>query len=46
MSEPRLMDWRKQEAAILSYYPEAHKINGDQSESAVWSAIQEVLGPR
>jgi len=46
LSEPRLMDWRKQEAAILSYYPDAHKINGDQSESQVWSAIQEVLGAR
>jgi adenylate kinase len=44
LSEPRLEDWRKQEAAILSYYPEAHKINGNQPESVVWNAVQEVLG--
>jgi adenylate kinase len=46
LSEPRLEDWRKQEAAILSYYPGAHKINGNQSEGQVWAAIQEVLGAR
>jgi len=46
LSEPRLVDWRKQEEAILSYYPDAHKINGDQSEGQVWAAIQEVLGSR
>ena len=46
MSEPRLMDWRKQEEAILSYYPDAHKINADQSEGQVWAAVQEVLESR
>jgi adenylate kinase len=46
MSEPRLLDWRKQEDAILSYYPGAHKINGNQPEGQVWAAIQEVLSSR
>ncbi len=46
LSAPRLEDWRKQEAAILSYYPAAHKINGNQPEGQVWAAVQEVLGAR
>ena len=44
--DSRLEDWRGQEEAILEYYPNAAKVDANQSEGAVWAQVKKALDNR